>query len=367
MTIYQTQGPPSQQQYVTRSNSSTVPQATSSGLISSLVCPYPLRQTNFSWDNFSEFGVLLLAFVCNAVNVFVSVVITNASWKYEFLGLTICTISPLVTTSLVNYSNGVVNTTVSSSRSLGSGNTTLTQFLAAIVDYQSRTTQGLTTNTIGDALYSIYVSASGNHSCSTEDVTNLLLLEMVSISGLMYCQIERTSALPGTILAGSRRVLRNGASFPSHPVKLNGPHRSSTLQFLRSAFSAYPRNVPAEAQISLNGSETIRTMGWCRRSSIWEYTIIPITVVALMMYAAVAYTLWQVFIKQDKESFSRFDPSNPIHLMMVSSTRDHNDANDDLEDWLGGFERGGIGKNENMRVQLMHVTQDRKRFVVTDD
>jgi len=108
-------------------------------------------------------------------------------------------------------------------------------------------------------------------------------------------------------------------------------------------------------------------MGWYRRSPIWEYTIIPITVVALMMYAAVAYTLWQVFIKRDKESFSRFDPSNPIHLMMVSSTRDHNDADDDLEDWVGGFERGGVGRNENLRVQLMHVTQDRKRFVVTDN
>ena len=108
-------------------------------------------------------------------------------------------------------------------------------------------------------------------------------------------------------------------------------------------------------------------MGWYRRSSIWEYTIIPITIVALMLYAAVAYTLWQVFIERGQELFSRFDPSNPIHLMMVSSTRDRNDAMDDLDDWLGGFERGGIGKNENLRVKLTDVGQHRKRFMVTNN
>ena len=142
---------------------------------------------------------------------------------------------------------------------------------------------------------------------------------------------------------------------------------SSTLQFLRSAFSVHPRSVPTEAQIPLSGYETITTMGWYRRSSIWEYTIIPITIVALMLYAAVAYTLWQVFIERGQELFSRFDPSNPIHLMMVSSTRDRNDAMDDLDDWLGGFEPGGIGKNENLRVKLTDVGQHRKRFMVTNN
>jgi hypothetical protein len=175
---------------VTRSNSSTVPQVSLSGLISSLVCPYPLRQSNVSWEHFSEFGALLRAFVCNAINVFVSAVTTNASWKYDFLPLTVCAISPLVTTSLVSYSDGTINTNVISSRSLGSGNTNLTQFLAAIVDYQSRTTQGLTTNTIGDALYSIYVSASGSNSSSTEDLTDLLLWEMVNFSRLVCCPTE---------------------------------------------------------------------------------------------------------------------------------------------------------------------------------
>ena len=60
---YQTQGAPSQQQYVTGSPSS-------SGIISSLVCPYPYQQNTMSWENLSEFGALLRAFVCNAMSLF---------------------------------------------------------------------------------------------------------------------------------------------------------------------------------------------------------------------------------------------------------------------------------------------------------
>jgi hypothetical protein len=140
----------------------------------------------------------------------------------------------------------------------------------------------------------------------------------------------------------------------------------STLQFLRSAFSVYPRTVPTEAQIPLSGNETITTMGWYRDSATWGYTFIPITIVALMIYAAVAYSLWHVFGERGHESFTMFDPSNPIHVMMVSSTRD-NGAKDNLDDWLGGFEHDGIGKNENLEVQLTNVTQYRKRFRVTDN
>ena len=175
---------------MTRSNSSTVPQSSSSGLISSLVCPYPLGQSGFSWEQFSEFRAVLRAFGCNPNDVLALAVVTNASWKYDFLPLTVCTINPMVTTSLVNYSSGAINTTVISSRSLGSSNTNLTQFLAAIVDYQGRTTQSLTTNTIGDALYSIYVSTSGSNSSSTDDVTKYLLWEMVSF--LIFCAAHPT-------------------------------------------------------------------------------------------------------------------------------------------------------------------------------
>ncbi|KAF8426499.1 hypothetical protein L210DRAFT_3185693 [Boletus edulis BED1] len=114
----------------------------------------------------------------------------------------------------------------------------------------------------------------------------------------------------------------------------------------------------------VRGRETILTMGWYRQSATWGYTILPITTVALMMYAAVAYTLWHVFTEGCQESFHMFDPSNPIHVMMASSARDNHDTKDNLDDWLAGFERGGIGRNEKLRVQVTNVAAYHKRFKV---
>ena len=109
-------------------------------------------------------------------------------------------------------------------------------------------------------------------------------------------------------------------------------------------------------------------MGWYLRSAAWGYMIIPITIVALMVYVVVGYTLWSAFMERGHESFTRFDPSNPVHLMMVSSTRDRGDVKDNLNDWLAGFEHGGIGRNENLRVQLTNVAGlDRKRFMVINE
>ncbi|KAH0832929.1 hypothetical protein J3R83DRAFT_11896 [Lanmaoa asiatica] len=227
----------------------------------------------------------------------IPVLLANGTTDYWLLAWNItvvCAIDPLVTTSLVTYSGGVVNSTIINSQPLGSGN--LTQFLAAIIDYQSRNAQGLSTNSVGDALYSLYVSASSNNSTSAKDVTNLLLSEM-------------------------EQYWRGVIEF------------SGT--FLRSASSVYPCEIPLDARIALSGHETIMTMGWYRRSATYGYTIIPITIVALMMYAAVAYTLWHVFIERGHESFTTFDPSNPIHVMMVSSARGSDDAKDDLYDFVG--------------------------------
>ena len=120
-------------------------------------------------------------------------------------------------------------------------------------------------------------------------------------------------------------------------------------------------------------------MGWYRKSAIWGYTIIPITIVALMTYAAAAYALCEITSDQrEKQSFAWVDPSNLIHLMMVSSTRDHNDE-DNLDDFLNGFEPGGPENNEDLCVELMDVQQEqeqeqpqkqkrvRKRFKVTNN
>ena len=131
----------------------------------------------------------------------------------------------------------------------------------------------------------------------------------------------------------------------------------------------YPRSVPVEAQIGLSGNEAIVTTGWYRQSQTYGYTIIPITLFALMLYAAVGYTLWHVLIERGHESFTTFDPSNPTHVMMVSAARDttgiDSKENDHLGDWLAGFESGGMAKNERLRVRLTNVGPHRKRFGVT--
>lgn len=86
--------------------------------------------------------------------------------KYGFLQLTTCEIVPKLTTSLVTYAYGTLNATVVTSTSLTSSNTNLALFLASLIDYQSRNAQGLVSNSIGDALYSIAVSTNTSTSDS---------------------------------------------------------------------------------------------------------------------------------------------------------------------------------------------------------
>ena len=202
--------------------------------MASLVCPY-LQQTGPSWTTFSEFWSSLRAFVRDATNVLVSAVVTNASWKYDFLPLTLCTINPLITTSLVRYANGVINTTVISSRPIGSGNTNLTQFLAALVDYQSRTTQGLTTNSIGDALYSLYISLSSSNSTTAEHLTDTLLWEMVSFFILSVVEPSDQARFQEQYWRGVVKFSGTVCLFPSPPSRPNQPdphHSSSDPHFL---------------------------------------------------------------------------------------------------------------------------------------
>ncbi|KAF8440555.1 hypothetical protein L210DRAFT_3669836 [Boletus edulis BED1] len=207
-----------------------------------------------NWSLLGTFHVLTLA------------VVMNASWRYGFLPLTVCEINPLVTISLVSYSNGVINTSVISSESLDSSNSNLTQLLAAIVNHQSVTTQGLTTNAIGDALYAIYVSASGKNSISAEELIDILLRELVSFPHLTYYQIERQVRIQEQYWRGS-----------------------------------------------LSSLEHVPTRGSDRGTD---------------------------------------------------ASRDNHDTKDNLDDWLAGFERGGIGRNEKLRVQVTNVAAYHKRFKV---
>jgi hypothetical protein len=102
-------------------------------------------------------------------------------------------------------------------------------------------------------------------------------------------------------------------------------------------------------------------MGWYRKSATWGFTIIFITIVALMMYAVLAYALWHVISGRWKNRSSAWvDPSDPVHLIMVSSTRDPNDDEDALDALLDGFESDGLRKNEDLRVKLTDVRQEQQ-------
>ncbi|KIJ61777.1 hypothetical protein HYDPIDRAFT_31105 [Hydnomerulius pinastri MD-312] len=296
------------QQYVTRSNSSTTPQTESSGFVTSVVCPYPLQQTNFTWDRF--------------------VVTSNGSWKYNFLPLTVCEVVPSFTTSIVNYASKSVNATVTNTTTLGTDHPSLLKFLAAVIDYQARNTQGLTSNSIGDSLYSIYTSTATSNST---DSTEQLLDEL--------------------------------AQYWRGVIEFSGT-------FLRSGFSAYPRTIPSDALAGVTGKHTIMTMGWSKRSPAYLYTVLPLTFVALLTFSAIAYSLVHMWTEhRNQTSFNTFDPSNPVHLMMVSSAEAPAEGSPpvqmpDLEKRLKGFDDEGIKANELVRVHLGDLPDDRKGFAV---
>lgn len=116
-------------------------------------------------------------------------VTTWGSGKYSFLQPTTCQIAPKLTTSLVTYASQTLNVTVVNSTALNSSNVNLALFLASIIDYQSANTQGLASNSIGDALYSIAVS-TGTSTNDSGPMDPSLIGELVSVLTTGNCHSE---------------------------------------------------------------------------------------------------------------------------------------------------------------------------------
>ncbi|KAF8548269.1 hypothetical protein OG21DRAFT_781446 [Imleria badia] len=296
------QGESSQQDYVLRSSSS------SASLVYSLVCPYPVGQSNLDWSTIN--------------------VTSGGTGKYLFLQETTCEITPKLTTSLVTYANATLYATVINSTAMSSNNSNLSLFLASVIDYQSQNSQGLVANSIGDALYSIAVTTT--------------------------------------------TALDNGS--PMDPRLIEELYWRGVIEFsgtyLRSGFSAQPITIPDDGMVSVTGHHTITIMGWSKRSPTYLYTVLPVTFFFLFTYAAIGYALWHMFVERhSKKKFATFDPTNPLHLIMVSSTRVSGEKEAcNLEgERLGGFDSRGIQDNEDIRVQLEDVDsadgQLRKRFM----
>ncbi|KAG2062629.1 hypothetical protein BDR04DRAFT_49481, partial [Suillus decipiens] len=111
----------------------------SSGFLPSVVCPGP---TNLG-QTYTSFTILLQGFN-----------------KYQFLNASVCEVTPLLTTVRTNYSNDLMCSEITSSTPFKSENVQLLSFIAGVAKFQSISSQGLMSSTIGDTLYSIYSSTT---------------------------------------------------------------------------------------------------------------------------------------------------------------------------------------------------------------
>ncbi|KAG9308890.1 hypothetical protein JVU11DRAFT_11350 [Chiua virens] len=292
------QGNPAQTQLV-------LLQIPATALVYSLVCPYPINQSQLDWTRFT--------------------VTSGGTGRYDFLQNTTCEITPKLTTSHVSYGYGTVNVTIINSTALTSANTNLQLFLASIIDFQSRNAQNLLTNSIGDALYTVAMS------------TNTTL----NGSGPM-----------------DPRLIGDLEQYWRGVIEFSGT-------YLRSGFSANPIHIPSQGLISFNGYQTVSTVGWAKKSPIYLYTILPVTFFACLTYAAIGYSVWNI-LHIGGRVCTDFDPTDPLQLMMASSTRVVDELPGLEGENLGGFDEVGIRNNEDVRVKLKDQRDDKHMYFVIE-
>ncbi|KAG2354208.1 hypothetical protein BDR07DRAFT_628561 [Suillus spraguei] len=122
-------------------------------------------------------------------------IFTQGFYKYGFLKASLCEVIPLLTTVRTNYSNEQISSEIISSTPFQPENVELLTFIAGVARFQSINSQGLTSSTIGDTLYSIYSSTttgSVNNNLNDTDV----YLELVS------CMTYNLNPLLMTFLGG---------------------------------------------------------------------------------------------------------------------------------------------------------------------
>ncbi|KAF9239995.1 hypothetical protein BU15DRAFT_61628 [Melanogaster broomeanus] len=168
--------------------------------------------------------------------------------RYNFLPSTVCDVSPLLTTVRVNYSSGIIEASeIIESRPFDSSNSALLLFLAGIASYEAREAQGMLTNSIGDALISIY-SATTN-----------------------------------------ANYWRGAIEF--------------SATFLRSGYSAvgsFNNNViPSKMTIPINGTMLMLTMGWADRGAVYLFSVLPLGLITLLTILAVGYSF--LVLREDKD------------------------------------------------------------------
>ncbi|KIJ12341.1 hypothetical protein PAXINDRAFT_14819 [Paxillus involutus ATCC 200175] len=144
------------QEYITWANASGQPDTQGTGFLPSVVCPGHLNDTGV----YSKF-----------------VIATQGFYKYDFLLPTVCTVTPLITTTRVDYTDGgIVNTSqIISNQTFSPNDTSLLFYLAGVANYHARNSQGLLNSIIGDTLYSVY---SGEFNTPISDNSNEVYREL---------------------------------------------------------------------------------------------------------------------------------------------------------------------------------------------
>ncbi|KAG2366434.1 hypothetical protein BDR07DRAFT_1480110 [Suillus spraguei] len=316
-------------EYVTMVDANGNTSSSGSGFLPSVVCLGPMNE-NQTYKNFTIF--------------------TQGFYKYGFLKASVCDVVPLLTTVRADYSNEQISSEVTSSTPFRPENAELLLFIAAVARFQSINSQGLTSSTIGDTLYSIYSSTTTGY------VNNNLNDTQV------YLELEDYW----------RGVVEFSATF------------------LRSGFMAtgsFPDNIiPNNLSSPVTGTMFISTIGWtrwARDSPTYLLATIPLTIISILTFACASYCMLEAWKehqdrKKEHEAHAKhqeynehhgrvhhrahFDVSNTLHLIMACAA-----GSLALKD----FSKNGIMENEVAMVSLDEsepgVEPIIKRFVPVPD
>ncbi|KIK75814.1 hypothetical protein PAXRUDRAFT_18663 [Paxillus rubicundulus Ve08.2h10] len=305
------------QQYVTWANASGQPDVAGTGFLPTIVCPGHVNAS----DVYSRF-----------------VIATQGFYKYDFVPYTICAVTPLITTTRVDYTEGgIINASeIISNQTFSPNDTYLLFYLAGVANYHARNSQGLMNNVIGDTLYSIY---SGEFDTPISNNTNEVFRELAST-------YPRTSRLCLMFESRTQENYWRGVI-------------EFAATFLRAGYSAqgaFQDGIPSNMTSTLNGTMSVLTMGWANRGPIYIFSILPLGIVTLLTVMTAIYSLVQSWKERhDPWKQTSFDVSDTLHLIMAS-------AEGGLTSKLWGFDKIGLIANEKMQVQLTELKGNRKEL-----
>ncbi|KAG1808042.1 uncharacterized protein BJ212DRAFT_718360 [Suillus subaureus] len=292
-------------QYVTMVDANGNTNSSGSGFLPSVVCQGPMN-VNQTYTNFT--------------------ILTQGFYKYGFLKASVCDVVPLLTTVRADYSNEQISSEVISYTPVQLENVELLSFIAGVARFQSINSQGLTSSTIGDTLYSVYSSTTIGYINNNLNDTQV------------YLELEDYW----------RGVVEFSATF------------------LRSGFMAtgsfLNNEIPNNLSSQVTGTMFISTIGWTRwpkNSPTYLLATLPLTIITTLTLFSALYSIleaWKEHHGYRGHHRAHFDVSNTLHLIMACAA-----GSLPLKD----FGRKGIVNNEGVKVQLKE-NGNKKMFVIPD-